>query len=86
MTLSVEGEARENINSEVDENNIYDIDNMSLDKNKEIHKRSFESKAEYIYDNKIQNGITCIHGKKVNIIAECYLLHDILNSLKRTKN
>ena len=29
--------------------------------------------------------MTCIHEKKVNKLAECNLLHDILNPPKRTK-
>ena len=36
---------------------------MSLDAKKEWHKRVFEVKLEYIYDIKIQNGMTCIHEK-----------------------
>ena len=30
--------------------------------------------------------MTCIHGNKVNKLAEFNLLHDILNSPKRTEN
>ena len=30
--------------------------------------------------------MTCIHGKKVNKLAECNLLHDIINHPKRTEN
>ena len=30
--------------------------------------------------------MTCIHDKKVNKLSECNLLHDIINSFKRTKN
>ena len=33
--VSAEAESHEKINSEIDENNPYDIDNTSLDKNKE---------------------------------------------------
>ena len=40
----------------------------------------FEIELEYIYDAKIQNGMTCMHDNKVNKIAECNLLHDILNT------
>ena len=32
--LSVKYEAKENTNAEVDENNLYDIDNMSIDERK----------------------------------------------------
>ena len=30
--------------------------------------------------------MTCIHGNKINNLAECNLLHDILNPSKRTKH
>ena len=30
--------------------------------------------------------MTCIHHKEVNEIAECNLLHDIINPKKRTKH
>ena len=81
-------EAHENIDSEIDESDLYQIDNMSLDKNKqkkEWLKRAFESKQKNKYDIEIHNGMTCIHGNKVNIIFEWNLLHDILNPLKITK-
>ena len=40
--LSVEEKARENTDSEVDENYLYEIDNMSLDEKKELRKHMFE--------------------------------------------
>ena len=60
---------------------------MSLDEKKEMIeqlKRTFESKLENTYVIKAQNGMTCIHEKKVNRRAECNLLHDILNPPKCT--
>ena len=53
---------------------------MSLDDKKE---KSNEPKNTYVIE--IQNGIACIHDNKVNNIAEWNLLHDILNTPKRTK-
>ena len=47
--LSAEAESHKNIDSEIDENDLYLIDNMSLDENKEkteLDKRAFESKLE----------------------------------------
>ena len=35
---------------------------------------------------KIPNGMNHIHDNKVNKIAECNLLHDMLNPSKCTKN
>ena len=57
-------ETHENIHSEVDEKDIYDIVSMSLDENKECCKRAFESDIENIYIIKNQNGMTCIHETK----------------------
>ena len=42
-------------------------------------------KFENTYEIEIQNGMSCIHDNKVNNIAECNLLHDKLNTSKRTK-
>ena len=61
---------------------------MSLDENKqktEWRKRAFLSELENTYDIEIQDGMTCIHDNEVNNIAECNLLHDIINPPKRTK-
>ena len=52
----------------------------------EGHKRAFEYELENTYDIEIYNGMTCIHGNKVNKLSECNLLHDILNPPKHTKN
>ena len=45
----------------------------------------FEIELENTCAIEIQNGMNCIHGNKVNKIAECALLHDILNPPKHTK-
>ena len=72
-----------------DENNLYQIDNMSLYEKKEqleLRKHSFESELENTYVTEINNGTTCMHDKKVNKLAQCNLILDILNLPKRTKN
>ena len=57
---------------------------MSLDE-KEWRKHAFEYKVKYIYDINRSKGMNSIHENKVNNIAHCHLLHDILNPYKRTK-
>ena len=59
---------------------------MSLDEKKERRKHVFESKLENTYDIESRNGMTFIFVKEVNKIAECYLLHDIINPYKHTKH
>ena len=76
------------IEPEFDENELYDIDNMSLkDKKGKLgwRKRALEWKIENKYDIEIQNGMTCVHDNEVNNIAECNLLHNILSPSKRTE-
>ena len=46
----------------------------------------FESKLKYIYDINISNSMNCLHYNKVNNIAECNLLHDMLKPSKYTKS
>ena len=53
-----EDEAHYNINYKFDEDNLYDIENMSLDEKKEEEERrthEFESELQNIYDIKNQN-------------------------------
>ena len=38
------------------------------------------------HDIKQLNGFICIHENKENQLSECYLIHNILKSSKRTKN
>ena len=74
--------------SDIDDNDLYHVDNMSLDDNRENTERRkhvFESKLENKYDIEIQIGMTCIHGNKVNKLVEWNLLHDIPNPPKTTK-
>ena len=83
--LSVKNETHEKIDDEVEKDQLYDPDKLSLDEKKWC-KRVFESKLIYIYDMKILNSINCTHNSKVNNISEWNLLHDILNPYKHTEN
>ena len=59
--VRAESEASENIESEMDKNDKYHIDNMSLDEIKEMtewRKCGFESKLENKYEIEIQTGMT----------------------------
>ena len=49
--LIVKYESQENIDDEGNEDDLYDLDKMSLDE-KEWRKHAFESELEYIYDIK----------------------------------
>ena len=52
---------------------------------KELRKHAFGSEIENTYDTEIHNGMTCIHENELNEIAECNLLHNIINPSKHTK-
>ena len=83
--VSSQEEAHKNIEYDIDENDLYQIDNMSLygkKENTERHERAFESKLENTYYIEIQNIMTAIHGNKVNKLSEFNLLHDIINPPK----
>ena len=81
----MKNETHENIDDEFDEYYIYKMDKLSLDEN--IWCDSvFEGKLEIINDMKILNSMNHTHNNKVNNIAKCHLLHDILNPSKQTKN
>ena len=61
------------IESEFDENDLYRIDNMSLEGKKEkleLHKREFEYELKKTYNIEIQNDMTCLHYNELNNIAE----------------
>ena len=71
--VSAEAEAHEKNEYYIDDNDLYHVDNMSLDDNRENTERRkhvFESKLENKYDIEIQIGMTCIHGNKVNKLVE----------------
>ena len=87
--VSTEEEAHENIEYNINENDLYQIENTSLDDKREKtgwHKHVFESKLENKYSIDIQNGMTCKYENKVNKWYECNLLHDTLNTPRNTKN
>ena len=46
----------------------------------------FERKIKNTDEIEIHNVMNCIHGNKVNKLAEFNLLHDILNPTKRNKH
>ena len=86
--VSAEEKLHENIESNIDENDLYHIEKISLgDKKENIEwsKREFECEIENTCEIEIQNGMTCIHGIKVKKLPQCNLLHDILNPYKHTK-
>ena len=78
-------ETHENIDDEVDEDELYELDKLSLDE-KKWGNRAFESEMKIIYDINRLNGMNRIHDKEVNNISGCNLLHDILDPSKLTKN
>ena len=62
---------------------------MSHDENKyktEWCKHEFENGLKNKNEIEIQNGMTCINENKVNKLAQCNLLYDILNNSKLTKS
>ena len=67
--MSAEEESHEKIESDFDENDLYQIDNMSIDdknENIEWRKRAFECELENTYEIESRNGMTCIHENNVN--------------------
>ena len=87
--VSDEEEAHENIESDFDEKDIYQVDNTNLDDKKENiewRKRTFESELENTYEIEIQNSMTCIDGNKSNKWSDCNLKHHILNYNKCNKH
>ena len=79
-------EATEFWENDYDENDLYQVENISLNETKEKlewRKHAFEYEILYVIENR--NKMIYIHDKKVNTIAECNLIHDIINPLKRTK-
>ena len=76
--LSVEDETHKNIDGEVDEDELYNLEQMVFDE-KEWHKSAFESKLNIYIWYKTPNGMDCIHENEVNKIAKFNLLHEIIN-------
>ena len=85
--VSAAMEAPEFLDSDYDENYIYQVERVGLADTKEKlewNKHSFECKQKISYVIENQNYMTRIHDKKVNIMT-CDLLHNIINSPKYTK-
>ena len=84
---SVNHEAPEFLESDYDANNLSKVENMSLDETKEKmewQKSALEYKNSYVIEK--WDKLIHIHDNEVNSIAECNLLHDIINPPKRAKN
>ena len=73
--------------SDYDDNDLYQVENMSLDDTREKinqRKRALEYESSYVIENRAK--IIYIKDNEVNNISECNLLHDIINTPKRAKN
>ena len=71
--VSAGKESQEIIESKFDENDLYRIDNMSLEekmKKLELHKRAFECELKNTYNIESQNGMTYKHDNKLNNTAK----------------
>ena len=79
--LIVKYESQENIDDEGNEDDLYDLDKMSLDE-KERRKRAFEIKLKNMYAIKRSNSFNYIHENKVSKRSECNLIHYIQNTYK----
>ena len=60
LKLSVRGKTHENTDDEVNEDDLYDLDQISLD-DKELCKRVFERKLKNTYDIERSNSMNYIH-------------------------
>ena len=81
-------EAQEFLDSDYYAKILYQDDKMSLEETKENidwRKISFEYKRKSSYWIENRNYMTRIHNNEDNNIAECNLLHDIINPSKRAK-
>ena len=74
----------ENTDGEIDEDDLYELDKMSLHE-KEWRKHAFEIEIQDRYDIKSLNIVKHMHRNKVNSLYECNLLHAILILLKSLK-
>ena len=84
---AVNHEALEFWESDYDENNLYQVENMSLGEAKEKiewRKRALEYESSHVIKNLAK--MIYINDNEVNNIAEFNLLHDIINTPKRAKN
>ena len=77
------------LDSDYDDDYIYQIESMSIEETKEKNerrKREFECEQKISYGVENIDDMKCIHDKEVNKISEFNLLHDITNHNKRAKN
>ena len=76
------------LDSDCDENDLYQVEKMILEdtiEKLEWHKHAFECKQNKSYGIENRNDVIHIHEKEVNKIAECSLLHGIINPPKWAK-
>ena len=84
---SVNHEAPEFLEIYYDANNLYQVENISIDKTKEKmewRKRALEYKNSHVIEYRYK--LIHIHDNEVKNIAECNILHDIINPPTRAKN
>ena len=63
----MDDQIHKNIDNKVNEDELYNLDKISLDNNKK-GKRAFERKLKTIYDTNRPNGMNFMHDKEVNKI------------------
>ena len=76
-------EALKFLDSDYNANDLYEVDNMSLEETKENiywHKHAFEHEEKNSYGIENRNGMTRIDDNEVKNTAERNLLHDPINS------
>ena len=86
--VSAAREAPEFFDSDCDEKNLYQVEKISLEETKgklEWSKREFEFKQKISHRIENKNDTIHMHDREVDKIAECNLLHDIINTPKRAK-
>ena len=83
---SLNHEALEFSENDYDENDLYQVENLSLDETKEkwTNVSMHLNKKAHTWWKK--NKMIYMHDNEVNNIAEWYLLHDITNPPKHAKN
>ena len=82
-------EALEFLDSDYDANDLYKVDQMSLEETKENfdwRKCAFEDEKKNSYAIKNRHDMICIHNNVVKNISECNFFRYINNRPKRTKN
>ena len=80
--IATNHEAPEILDSDYDKNDLYQVDKM---KKIDWLKHAFEYEQKKSYGIQNWNDMMRIQNNEVNNIAECNLLHDIINPPKRDK-